>query len=331
MRIKFTPLLRLEEEQCRAIPPGTRLARYENCLWVLHNQGIAYSSDRGEAWENVYRIDSRSNRAVSGASAFTAVCKDELWCMIGQADEGQTAGDRLAHSYDGGQTWNTVLVEPLLSASDICFLDKSNGWILGQGLENSQKPRVLRTRNGGVSWTGSDVPSMAVPESMCFIDSRRGWCALGDSGRDRDSSSGFVFETLNGGASWVEVLKIPSWPHGIRVEHGRLVVYGSPWCIWSRSVLRGRQDDWAALIDEPSKDRLAISVSFGDEKTGLAFNNTEGVIATADGGQTWVRPDHNLDSEFPLDSIDFSTPRSGFAMTRDCAYSFSITHLSGGS
>jgi len=163
-----------------------------------------------------------------------------------------------------------------------------------------------------------------IPESICFSDQRRGWCALGDPTADRHLSARHVFETEDGGLSWKKVLETRFWPEEIAIEHERLYAFGNPLSIWSRSQAEHLCADWVALMDEPNEHRDGISVAFGDHNFGIAVNIASEILATTDGGRSWIPATQNIELETPLQSIDFSTARAGFALASDYIYRFQI-------
>ncbi|HYE03663.1 MAG TPA: YCF48-related protein [Phycisphaerales bacterium] len=137
-------------------------------------------------------------------------------------------GGLMYRTYDAGQTWENIgyplLLEGNLGITDICFLDRDNGWMLAGGLYRTFTGGLIwepvpgvtgveihfadplhgwvlvgnnvirRTTNGGATWQSSTLPGdPLVLESMTWLDASTGWVV----GR-----FGYCAKSTNGGASW---------------------------------------------------------------------------------------------------------------------------------
>jgi photosystem II stability/assembly factor-like uncharacterized protein len=98
------------------------------------------------------------------------------------------ADSNVLNTIDGGQTW--VLQRPAREDAwqSICFINDSEGWIVGDG--------ILHTKNGGITWNYQLPPSnrdgVKFLDKVYFADSKQGW-ALGFFR---------VLQTNDGGKTW---------------------------------------------------------------------------------------------------------------------------------
>ena len=56
----------------------------------------------------------------------------------------------MTSTVDGGQTWQTQDLAYRLDA--VSFLDATNGWAAGGGVNGESIPTILHTGDGGQSW-----------------------------------------------------------------------------------------------------------------------------------------------------------------------------------
>ncbi|MFX1484572.1 MAG: YCF48-related protein [Promethearchaeota archaeon] len=135
-------------------------------IWASGYSGIYHSADGGESWEQ------SSNR---GGWALSFVSDTEGWVV----DD-----NRLAYTSDG-DTWEEQII-PMRApffrlnppyASDIQFVDESNGWIVGDEI------KVMYTSDGGMNWYEQSVPNAVDRRVMAldFINGTHGW-AVGYGG-----------------------------------------------------------------------------------------------------------------------------------------------------
>ena len=227
---------------------------------------------------------------------------------------------------DGGKSWQHQLEAAAGWLSDVQFIDRSNGWAVGE------YGTVLRTQDGGTTWIQMrNVPTPAWLRGVHFIDERNGW-AVG--------SYETVLKTENGGKSWTHQ-KIPT-PHrlfGLPMAY-ESVRFGDAegWIVGQYGNILRTGDGgktWATEsidLPEPALDLVNLSdlttttagsawavspvgvlmrspeqngvtwrlvktgtpawlrcVSFVDDKNGWIAGDRNTVIRTTDGGKSWTR------------------------------------------
>ena len=108
----------------------------------------------------------------------------------------------LQKTTDGGVTWVTVQ-SVFGHYFDVCFVDASHGWALGDEVSYGA-PFIERTNNGGASWTRSRCGDAEYLNALFFADALNGW-AVGDG----------VWCTTDGGLTWTQQLSLSSTAHSL--------------------------------------------------------------------------------------------------------------------
>jgi photosystem II stability/assembly factor-like uncharacterized protein len=140
-------------------------------IWACGYSGIYHSSDGCETWKQVSNM---------GGWSMSFVSETEAWVV---------SDSRLAHMTNG-ENWTELAVPgafPWLSLrlmgpylSDVQFIDKYHGWVVG-----TETP-VMYTPDGGANWYRQSVPFMVTDTrsrvmAICCIDETHGW-AVGWNG-----------------------------------------------------------------------------------------------------------------------------------------------------
>lgn len=134
--------------------------------WAIGYNGIYHTDDSCLTWEQKYS---------HGGWALSLINTQEAWAV----DD-----DMLAHMVDG-ETWTEQPLPRItpfpLSAppyfSDIIFVDRNNGWIVGS------ETAVMYTPNGGYDWyeQSSQIEPISRLMAVDFINATHGW-AVGHNG-----------------------------------------------------------------------------------------------------------------------------------------------------
>jgi photosystem II stability/assembly factor-like uncharacterized protein len=110
----------------------------------------------------------------------------------------------ILRTIDGGKTWVNV-TPPGLSgigySSGLSVLDVSTAWVLVPNADFFTG-KLYHTSDGGLTWASFDVPFGGGP--MQFIDSNTGR-VLADRGAGAGSQSVEMFQSSDGGATWLSV------------------------------------------------------------------------------------------------------------------------------
>ncbi|MDT8394642.1 MAG: YCF48-related protein [Bacteroidales bacterium] len=114
---------------------------------------------------------------------------------------GWAVGNKIVHSSDGGETWDTISNYPhdyyfSLRITSICFVDSLTGWTVGHTeLLPENYSLIYHTSDGGDNWTiqGDTIKDYFLND-ITFTDINNGW-AVGTNGK--------IIHTSDGGQNWV--------------------------------------------------------------------------------------------------------------------------------
>jgi photosystem II stability/assembly factor-like uncharacterized protein len=137
---------------------------------------------------------------------------------------------------DGGKTWNYVQLPINIFMSDVTFLNQNEGWIVGDNYN------IISVTEGGAKSNVQQQAQQIIGSltSVYFLDKKNGWVS---------SSSGLIFKTVNGGATWTKV---------------------SP-----------------KIIGLHDKGKSINDVYFRNANEGWAVGISGNILFTDDGGSTW--------------------------------------------
>lgn len=288
--------------------------------WTVGGEGVCYSTtDGGRSWQKQSTATNRRLRAVDFA--------DELhgWAV-------GTWGTIIATA-DGGRTWaeQSLGTQPNASAGvefyAVSFLDSANGVASGWGRTTA------RTTDGGEAWS-IDSPGVSAGRlfGIDFVDSGHAWAAgEGDAPWDGIDPEGHgqVLFSGDGGANWAmhdasaedDLLCVDFADplHGMVGSYDRRIrwtadgggtwsersllfrVYGISypdpehcWAVGENGYVGAWQGGYAwdrqRVVAATLRD-----VDFADALHGWAVGEQGTVIATSDGGLTWLRQQSGTD------------------------------------
>ena len=188
---------------------------------------------------------------------------------------------------DGGKKWAPQGRRIEKAAQDMCFTDKSHGWIVGSGYGNSEDRSgiILKTTDGGVTWRKVLDGKTDGLRSVCFVNSKVGWAVGG-----LPSKVGVILKTTDGGETWVEQrCALAPTEKGTRVfEDVSFVDENTGWVVSAGRGAHKTTDGgktWTAA-SVPGKGLLK-RVQFVDDKTGWILSRN--MFRTTDGGKTWTQ------------------------------------------
>lgn len=177
------------------------------------------------------------------------------------------------------QTNQWIKQSPPLTGSelkDICFVNESNGWIVGQN------GVILHTSDKGISWQFQNTPLEAPPRlfSVSFLDSLNGWSAGGVFGHS------YILHTSDAGKNWVEANNISA------------DAYINDICFFSPQkgfILAAKNQDHLYITENGGESWECRTISNSNLYDIDFVNETEGVICggtgfiafTTDGGISW--------------------------------------------
>ncbi|HEX8634368.1 MAG TPA: YCF48-related protein [Pyrinomonadaceae bacterium] len=212
---------------------------------------------------------------------------------------------------DGGRTWAMRRAPTEDTLRDVYFVNEQTGWLVCDRsiylLRTRQEPRsyLLRTTDGGASWsrvevTGADVDVLVT--RVAFVDDARGW-AFGEMGA--------LYATTDGGASWER----QSVPTKHLLLGGAFLAAGQAWLVGAGNTILYNPDgaQWRAgaspAVVTPTRFN---AVSFVEARRGWAVGERGLVLASPNGGRSWLRQESNV--EVDLSDVKFIDANEGWAV-----------------
>jgi len=184
-------------------------------IWASGYSGIYHSTNGGEIWKQVSTMGGRSMSFVS---------ETEAWVV---------SDNRLAHTTDG-ENWTELLVPgafPWLSLrlmapylSDVQFIDKDHGWIVGTEIP------VMYTPDGGANWYRQSVPSIVADTrtrimAIDCIDQTHGWAVGWNGVIMRTTSANSLGARLWGGSADLLIFSVIGTTVAVVIVSGVFVLY----------------------------------------------------------------------------------------------------------
>ncbi len=175
----------------------------------------------------------------------------------------------IAHTADGGQTWQPQASKTTQQLYDVAFADRLRGWAVGrQGL-------ILHTSDGGATWVPQTSGTDQHLFGVAFVNDQVG-VAVGDFGT--------IVVTTDGGANWTkrslsqdvilyEVVMVDASHGWIGGEMGTILATSDGGQTWTKQ--------------ESGVEKTLFGITFADAQHGWAVGIDALILYTADGGQTW--------------------------------------------
>jgi photosystem II stability/assembly factor-like uncharacterized protein len=206
----------------------------------------------------------------------------------------QGVGSHIYKTFLGGARWEEVFsgngADFGFEGLDICFVNETNGWAVGQG-RGFQKSgaAIITTRNGGIQWKmdwvkQSDVGQGDFLHKIYFLNENQGW-AVGDSG---------LIVKYTPQDQWQEQTAITDLPLNevFFIDENNGFVAGGYLCAGFCSCLLKTTDGGESWIEVPNVHYFINDIYFLNQRYGWAVGygkNFSGVIlATDDGGNHWT-------------------------------------------
>jgi photosystem II stability/assembly factor-like uncharacterized protein len=269
--------------------------------WAVgYNGTVLATTDGGDAWQA---------QASGATGAFRAVAAQHDGVVVAVGDDGL-----VAHSSDGGAHWAVTMMGLPENLSALSAFDASTACVAGQY-------GFSRTSDAGVTW--SFVPQGYGGPQMAFTDTLHGWMAgysgqlarTSDGGATwqpltlsagtefifdidfLDSQTGWVlglynrlYKTTDGGDTWTPMttdLHLANAIEFLDVDHGWALVGSSVSHTSDGGATWQKQAD--APVLPPSSGRATLSaMAFADAQHGWVVGEGGTIMATTDGGTTWV-------------------------------------------
>ena len=263
--------------------------------WAVGNAGTVLSTaDGGVTWAR--RIGSTG----MNVNGMYFIDQNRGWAAAG-ADVAGFPGE-LLYTFNGGATW-LVQKSGVPYLNDVQFVTPYRGWVAGG---RSGDGTILATTDGGANWVAQTLPISGPMRAVHFVSPDDGWAVGGAVG-----GNGWILNTTNGGNDWALEKYISG--SGCLYDvcfsdstHGWAV--GANGAIWA--TLNGT--DWFA---QTSGTADTLSSLYCYDQLGWVVSDST-ILATRDGGNTWVVQDSGYPNATFLD-VDFNGPGWGWVVGVD--------------
>jgi len=295
----------------RLVTPGptpTGLIPMPNVAWLDAPGGpvwvvVAYdhlyrSTDHGTTWDR-RQLPPNTVVAPMVSAPFSFIDDMRGWVLAAGSPETQcnAQSSMVWRTLDGGAGWTALQTTGIAGAQckdGITFVDETTGFVTAW--DDNSPPTVYRTSDGGQSWTATALPNPPdFKPAQGGFELRAGWIRqFGDtlyleaSGHQEGESTdrAYVFKSLDRGASWSWMEKIPS-PYVAMVTESRWLLLIAPG--QSQETTNSGQQ-WHPYASDFNTDTPVggPQVVFSDSLVGYAEGRAA-LQRTVDGGLHWER------------------------------------------
>jgi len=263
---------------------------------------ILKTSDGGRHW-------SEKDTFISGEMTGLGLASPgNMWSLTHCSSDSLVNGQTvlyldMAHSIDGGQTWQLVNTRTTGSIGvgyldingDAFFSDSLHGWACS-GLGT-----IIHTSDGGASWRNQTLPSnwqYAHMASVWFTDSTHGWLVGESDPYSMPAQSVFSLYTSDGGKTWVSRdLKVP--PFGGDLTNIQFTDSLHGWICGESGTIIHTVDggnSWSVQSGTPSSYSDLRSICFVKDSAGWACGANGTILQiTAGQNQTAVSKNGGVD------------------------------------
>ena len=238
--------------------------------------------------------------------------------FINELDGWGVTETQVVRTNDGGVTWYNVTPPNVTETGysvEVFTLDASHAWIQKPDFSNYPNSGFLNlTSDGGITWTTITVPFSGA--RLSFLNPKDGW-ALADLGAGAGSNAVAVYQTGDGGITWVQTyINDPNHPNasdslplgglksdlmpldmqsafisGVTYASGVIYLYrtddgGHTWSPVDVPIPAGTENAQMGIEDGAMN---MVSATEGFLSVRIAANNTQTAIyTTQDAGETWT-------------------------------------------
>ena len=254
--------------------------------WVTASQGLLLkTTDSGNTWMPRHLNITSALKGITFIDAFN----------------GWIVGDNstILKTVDGGNTWVHQIASTVNNLDKIQFIDSTTGWIRGDS-------KIYKTTDGGVTWREASDNSPFGLRNFFMKNANEGLLV---------GANGAIAQTSDGAITWKSVGEIPQRfyrdIHFINDTIGFAVGNG----VLAKTINGGKK--WTSqVLDNNYYDLFFVNDTHGwmvgDKNPGFV----NGILATTDGGQTWVQqPVGDINSFIHFNSVYFLNTYIGWIVS----------------
>jgi len=193
--------------------------------------------------------------------------------------------------------------------NDIFFIDNNHGWAVGEYLT------ILYTEDAGITWTeqlsaaDSSWYQYSELNSIYFSDLNNGWAVGYWYMPYGGGYTGLIFRTVNGGATWEEILSFEDYYKFCDVQ---FISAMQGWVVDERGTIiytNDGGDNFSVQYNDTTK--VLKSMCFVNNQNGWVVGDAGLVLHTSNGGSIWEQQTSADNSD--LISVCFTDADTGWA------------------
>jgi len=260
------------------ISSGKKITFSGNIGFIIGNEGnIMKSTSNGNVWNQLDFVD-ESN--LNGISVFGS---DSLFI---------TSDDFLHISFDGGETWNSKLLENECNGS--YFIDSKIGFY------TTGNKAILKTIDSGETWYYVKESQFSTNFSVIhFSPQKTGYISFNNG----------VYRSVDNGESWSIISNISHEIFDISFPSEQIGFISGDFNIIYKTIDGGVT--WDINSDNFDFGSSTVSVNFVDADKGFITGNRGRMLVTSNSGETWKRYSPTYSD---VEEIDMVTEEIGYML-----------------
>ena len=287
------------------MPTDARIsAPSPSVVWTLvAGQRLFRSIDQGQTWQE------HGLPAPGRFSDISFVDESDGWVLLGGPDATQCSvgGATIWQTTDAGAGWTVVTQINLPAASAVrsgggainaaqckehlSFVDKQRGFL--DAWDGNGAPAIYRTLDGGLTWSSSKLPDPPGFHTLGAGDALRAGVVkafgasllVAASGMQPDGPHAYVFQSIDGGATWTFAASIPTTAaNSVFATASRWLVINNDGSGWE--TLDAGKTWHVFTCDYNDAAGVASTFVFVDARIGYATVRGD-IQLTTDGGTHW--------------------------------------------
>ena len=198
---------------------------------------------------------------------------------------------------NGGNEWSSQTFD--FNLCKIFFIDKTNGWLIGNVFGTSFQGKILKTTDGGNNWLPSDFTIETELFSVDFTDELNGWIV----------GKNVVLNTSDGGITW-EVINQDS----LTFWSVDFINQQKGWACGESFIVKTTDGGISWSQQNFDENLLFTSIKFIDELHGFAVSKSwlhpdirPVILMTSNGGASWDSSGNENNSDlFSISALNLS-------------------------
>jgi photosystem II stability/assembly factor-like uncharacterized protein len=238
----------------------------ESVGWIHDNSFLRKTTDGGNSWSLAGGI---------GSGNTMLIFFDE--------NNGYRFSSGVMKTTDGGISWANKTSQLECNISDINFIDKDTGWVIG---DPSRKYTLFGTTNGGDEWNVLKTFDTETPRRILFTDKNNGYSYYSKTISPSDYKSYFL-KTTDGGLNWSSTVFEKEYIRQLQVFKG--AISDTVIIFQDNKLLRSTDNGttWKLNLFEEfesiGKNFLMINSNIG-----FSFSRHRSIYKTLNSGKSWT-------------------------------------------